>query len=355
MMKKALISAVVLSALISPFQIANAQGTVKATPCYTNSKVAIKTPNLLNSKTINELKSGTYIFNGITKDMTIKDVKKKLGQPKKETVAQAETGKILTLHYSQTDITFFSTNRYEKNEAMKILDIEYKLNKQQLEYKILREKLGKPLDTTKGVDVIYTLYDNFSVEYYKINNRWIAVNIAMDINKEPEITPATIKKNIRKSVFNDQTNYVISNSDIKNMAKGTLSLNGVKLNMTQKEVYKAIGQSYQDVMITTPKGKKLRQDYVDFTQMTFQYNANNCESVQHLQSITFDYALRGLTFNKIESLVGKPDKVVQGKLTTTLVDNKDVKVPTRTNTYGHLTVKGELVKGKYRVLKLVYK
>lgn len=354
-MKKVLISAVVLSALVSPFQIANAQGTVKATPCYTTSKVVIKTPNLLNSKTINELKSGIYIFNGITKDMTIKDVKKKLGQPKKETVAQAETGKVVTLHYSQTDITFFSTDRYEKNEAMKILDIEYKLNKQQLEYKTLREKLGKPLDTTKGVDVIYTRYDNFSVEYYKINNRWIAVNIAMDINKEPEITPATIKKNIRKSVFNDQTNYVISNSDIKNMAKGTLSLKGVKLNMTQKEVYKAIGQSYQDVMITTPKGKKLIQDYVDFTQMKFQYNAKNCESVQRLKSITFDYALRGLTFNKIESLVGKPDKVVQGKLTTTLVDNKDVKVPTRTNTYGHLIVKGELVKGKYRVLKLEYK
>ncbi|RAI79064.1 hypothetical protein BFS35_012670 [Macrococcoides goetzii] len=67
-MKKALLSALLLAGLVGQVNIADAQGEVK--PCYTASKVQVKSPNMLERKTINAIKSGQYSFGGIKLDMS---------------------------------------------------------------------------------------------------------------------------------------------------------------------------------------------------------------------------------------------------------------------------------------------
>lgn len=80
--------------------------------------------------------------------------------------------------------------------------------------------------------------------------------------------------------------------------------------------------------------------------MHIRYPSKDCVSSPLLKQMIFDYDKRGLTFSKIESLVGKADQTVDGKMDTKYVGNKLIKAKTRTNTYGHLIVKSESYKGE---------
>jgi len=92
-----------------------------------------------------------------------------------------------------------------------------------------------------------------------------------------------------------------------------------------------------------------------FRLLDVRYQSKDCASTPVLNQMIFDYDKCGLTFSKIESLVGKADQTVDGKVDTTYVGNKEIKVKTRTNTYGHLIAKGEYYKGEWRVTEVQYK
>lgn len=352
-MKKVLISAVLLSSLIGQVNITDAQGQVK--PCYTASKVQIKTPNMLNGKTVNAIKSGKYSFNGVKLDMTYPSVKKLLGKPNKEIVQQNQFGKMITLKYNNLSVYFLSNNRYAKAEKTKVIDIEYQFPTQsKLELKKIQSYYGKPKDVTTGVEDKDSQYDNFMFNYKKLGKLWILKTISLQSLNEPVINEETMGKNMRKTKIAHNGEYTITNSDIKHMAKGTFALKGAKLNMTYNAATKAIGQSLEDRTVITPNGTRIHQDYA-FGEVNLEYKANDCFSAPVLKQMLFDYQMRGLTFSKIERLVGKPNRTVNGKMDTTYVDDKEIKVRTRTNTYGHLIAKGEYYKGQWHVTEVQYK
>jgi len=57
-----------------------------------------------------------------------------------------------------------------------------------------------------------------------------------------------------------------------------------------------------------------------------RYQSKDCASTPVLNQMIFDYDKRDLTYSKIENLVGKADQTVEGKMDTTYVGNKEIKV-----------------------------
>lgn len=333
--------------------VAEAKEQVK--PCYTASKVKVKAPNMLNSKTINAIKSGQYSFNGVKLDMTYPSVKKAMGEPKKELIVQNQFGKLITLEYDDVSFALFSNDRYAKSEKLKVIDVNYTFpKKNRLNLKQLQGKYGKPEDVTTGAKEKDVNYNNFLLQYTKSGKSWLLSSMDLLTKKEPVINEKTMAKNNRKTKIAHNGQYTITNSDIKHMAKGTFALKGAKLNVTVPAATKAIGQALESRKVITPYGTTVSQDYA-FGEVHLSYYAKDCTSSAVLKQMIFNYEMRGLNFSKIESLIGKPDKVVNGKLDTTYVGNKEIKVKTRTNTYGHLIAKGEYVKGEWRVTEVQYK
>ncbi|WP_414049225.1 hypothetical protein [Macrococcus animalis] len=341
-MKKLLLSSIFITCLVGQVNVADAKGQVK--PCYTASKVQVKAPNMLNSKTINAIKTGQYSFNGVKLDMYYPTVKKILGEPKMEMVAQNQFGKTMTLKYDDISFALFSNDRYAKSEKLKVIDVTYTFpKKNRLDLKQLQGKYGKPEDVTTGAKEKDVNYNNFLFQYTKSGKSWLLNSMDLLTKKEPVITEKTMAKNNRKTKIAHHGQYTITNSDIKHMAKGTFALKGAKLNMTAPVATKAIGQALESRKVITPYGTTVSQDYA-FGEVHLSYYAKDCTSAPVLKQMIFNYEMRGLNFSKIESLVGKPDKVVNGKLDTTYVGNKEIKVKTRTNTYGHLIAKGSMLK-----------
>ncbi len=352
-MKKALLSALLLSGLVSQVNIADAQGEVK--PCYIASKVQVKAPNMLERKTINAIKSGQYSFDGIKLDMTYPAVKKVLGKPKMEMVEQYQFGKMVTLKYNHLKLTLFSNDRYAKPDTIKVIGITYDFPKyNRFDIKQLQSKYGKPEDITTGVNDKDVNYNNYYLKYKKSGKSWLLNSMDLMTKNEPVIDENTMAKNNKKTKIAHTGEYTITNSDIKNMAKGTFALKGAKLNMTPAAATKAIGQALEDRTIMTPNGTDVFQEYA-FGSVHVRYQSKDCASSPVLKQMIFDYDKRGLSFSKIESLVGKADQTVDGKVDTTYVGNKEIKVKTRTNTYGHLIAIGQYYKGEWRVTEVQYK
>ncbi len=352
-MKKALLSALLLSGLVSQVNIADAKGEVKQ--CYTASKVQVKAPNMLERKTINAIKSGQYSFGGIKLDMSYPAVKKVLGKPKMEMVEQYQFGKMVTLKYNHLKLTLFSNDRYAKPDTIKVIGITYNFPKEnRFDIKQLQSKYGKPEDITTGANDKDVNYNNYNLKYKKSGKSWLLSSMDLMTKHEPVIDETTMAKNHKKTKIAHTGEYTITNSDIKNMAKGTFALKGAKLNMTATAATKAIGQALEDRTVITPKGADVFQEYA-FGSVHVRYQSKDCASSPVLKQMIFDYDKRGLTFSKIESLVGKADQTVDGKMDTTYVGNKEIKVKTRTNTYGHLIAIGQYYKGEWRVTEVQYK
>lgn len=352
-MKKALISALLLAGLVGQVNIADAQGEVK--PCYTASKVQVKAPNMLERKTINAIKSGQYSFGSIKLDMTYSAVKKALGKPKMEMLQQNQFGKMVTLKYNHLTLSLFSNNRYAKTNTVKVIGITYNFPKEnRFDIKQLQSKYGKPEDITTGVNDKDVNYNNYYLKYKKSGKSWLLNSMDLMTKHEPVIDENTMAKNNKKTKIAHNGEYTITNSDIKNMAKGTFALKGAKLNMTPAKATKAIGQALEDRTVITPKGEDVFQEYA-FGSVHVRYQSKDCASSPVLKQMIFDYDKRGLTFSKIESLVGKADQTVDGKMDTTYVGNKEIKVKTKTNTYGHLIAIAQYYKGAWHVTEVQYK
>ncbi|WP_414054303.1 hypothetical protein ACMGE6_02285 [Macrococcus equi] len=352
-MKKVVLSAVLLTGLVSQVGVADAQAQVK--PCYTASNVQTNQVNMLDSKTISALKSGKYSFNGVKIDMTYNQVLKLLGKPNREIIEQNQFGKMINLKYNNLTIALFSNNRYAKKEAVKVYDVDYHFKKKdRLDLKQVQSKYGKPSEIDSGVDVKQLRYKNFTLQFDKSGKAWKLGSLNVTTTKEPVINEKTMGKNNLKSKIAKNGEYTLTNSDIKNMAKGTFALKGAKLNMTAAQTAKAMGQSLQDQTVITPFGETINQDHA-FGSVNLLYIGKDCTKPSSLKEMTFDYQMRGLTFSKIESLVGKADKSVNGKNDTTYIDGIEHKVKTRTNTYGHLIAKGEYYRGQWHVTEVKYK
>ncbi|WP_414047640.1 hypothetical protein ACMGE7_01810 [Macrococcus equi] len=358
-MKKVIVSAILLSSLFGGAGVSHAQGDAKpeVKKCYTPGTTGFIAPKKLDTKTIAELKKGTYQYKGIKIGTSYNDIIKRFGKPEKERIENSAYGKMIELKYGKVGLLFLSVDRYANKSTMKLTEAGYDLSKTERFTKTEADKwFGKATEVDKGKDHLVVTYGKVGVEFDVKKKPYTAKSVMMVGDADSIIIDeTTMKKNTRPGKFNGKTTPTFTNSDIKAMAAGTFSLKGAKLNMTPAQVNKAIGQVYQENYVTTAKQRSLKQHIADFYEIEFNYIASDCNAPLKLQNMKFDYSFRGLTFDKVESLVGKPNKSVQDKPEVTTVDNKEVKVPTRTNTYGHLTVKGELVKGKYRVLNMEYK
>lgn len=352
-MKKLLISSILIASVVGQVNVVDAKGQVSQ--CYTASKVQVKSPNMLDTRTTNAIKMGTYGMNGIKINQRYSAVKKALGAPKLEVIEQSQFGKSATLKYNNVTISLISTDRYAKNENLEVINIEYTFPKQN-RYTInqIQREHGKTADTTTNGKYKEENYNNYSFNYIKSGKSWVLKSMSLSSIKEYEIIEKILKKNNRKTKIAHNGQYTITNSDIKHMKKGTFSLKGAKLKMTPAQATKSIGQSLKDQKVITPYGTTASQDYA-FGEVNLNFQSKHCTSAPVLKVMTFDYQSRGLTFSKIERLVGKPNKVVNGKKESIYINDKDVKVKTRTNTYGHLVAKGQYIKGKWQVTEVKYK